>query len=104
MVRLPPRPLEHPKSPGSDRLDERRPARFYRALAAAQGLADRPWFRNRLWAPALEDGYGAETFPDLRRAARGTAGVETAVAELVADVEALRRAWAAYADSLAVRR
>lgn len=34
-----------------------------------QGLPGRTWFRNKLWAPRLDDGYGSETFPTLRTAA-----------------------------------
>lgn len=40
--------------------------RFYRALELPDGLPGRPWFKNPLWAPGLEDGYGSETFPTLR--------------------------------------
>lgn len=36
----------------------------------APGLGGRTWYRNRLWAPALEDGYGSEVFPTLRAAAK----------------------------------
>lgn len=43
---------------------------FYRALERADGLRGRAWFVNDLWAPGLEDGYGSETFPMLRAAAR----------------------------------
>jgi hypothetical protein len=56
--------------------------RFYRALELADGLPGRPWFKNALWAPGLEDGYGSETFPTLRAAAR--AGSEALEAELEA--------------------
>ncbi len=44
--------------------------RFYPALRLAQGLPARPWFTNDLWAPGLEDGYGSESFPSLRAAAK----------------------------------
>lgn len=68
---------------------------FYASLAAGRGLAGRPWYRNRLWAPARESGYGSETFPELRAAAeRGGDELDEAVAELVAAVkiQALLRA------------
>jgi N-acetylated-alpha-linked acidic dipeptidase len=45
-----------------------RPHRFYALFENGEPLAGRPWFRNALWAPALENGYGVETFPHLRRA------------------------------------
>ncbi len=45
-----------------------RPHRFYALFENGEPLAGRPWFRNSLWAPALENGYGVETFPHLRRA------------------------------------
>jgi N-acetylated-alpha-linked acidic dipeptidase len=45
-----------------------RPHRFYALFENAEPLESRPWFRNTLWAPALENGYGVETFPHLRRA------------------------------------
>lgn len=46
---------------------------FYAALALPDGLPGRPWYRNRLWTPGLEDGYGSETFPTLRLAAKESA-------------------------------
>ena len=49
------------------------PAGFYARLACA-GLPERPWFRNRLWAPGLESGYRSETLPTLRRAAAAGQG------------------------------
>ena len=48
----------------------------------AAGLPGRAWFRNRLWAPGLEDGYGSETFPTLRTAAK------EGEAALAAEIEA----------------
>jgi N-acetylated-alpha-linked acidic dipeptidase len=42
---------------------------FYQRLEVSTGLQGRPWFKNRLWAPGLETGYSAETFPSLRFAA-----------------------------------
>jgi hypothetical protein len=51
------------------------------------GLPGRPWFRNRLWAPGLEDGYGSETFPLLRAAAME--GESALATEVAAWIEAL---------------
>ena len=61
-------------------LDERAEARdappLHSAASLPQGLPGRAWFRNALWAPGLEDGYGSETFPGLREAAaRGEAAL-----------------------------
>jgi hypothetical protein len=78
--------LAHAASQGPGR-DE---AGFYRNLAAGEGLAARPWFKNRLWAPGLETGYRAETLPSLRQAARlGQAELEAELAALIAAVEEL---------------
>jgi N-acetylated-alpha-linked acidic dipeptidase len=45
-----------------------------------EGLPNRSWFRNRLWAPGLEDGYGSEVFPTLRGAAQsGPAALDLAI-------------------------
>lgn len=63
--------------------------RFYRALEKKDGLDGRPWFVNALWAPGLEDGYGSESFPTLRAAAKQ--GPEALQAEL----ERLQAAFAA---------
>jgi N-acetylated-alpha-linked acidic dipeptidase len=46
----------------------RRPQRFYELFETSAPLAGRAWLRNSLWAPALENGYGVETFPHLRAA------------------------------------
>jgi N-acetylated-alpha-linked acidic dipeptidase len=42
------------------------PHRFYQELQTAFPLHDRGWFWNAMWAPALDNGYGSETFPHLR--------------------------------------
>jgi len=66
---------------------------LYAHLAIEQGLAGRPWFKNRLWAPGLETGYSSERFPTLRAAtAPGTFEAElqellVAVAKLVVSTE-----------------
>lgn len=78
-----------PDSPAMQRRRELR-TRFYRALELPEGLPGRPWFKNALWAPGLEDGYGSETFPTLRAAAaRGDAELAR---ERAALVERIRRA------------
>jgi len=61
-------------------------AGLYAALARDGGLPGRPWFRHTLWAPDVEEGYGAETFPLLRGAGRAqeVAALIAAVAELAA--------------------
>ena len=62
---------------------------FYQRLAAPTGLAGRPWFTNRLWAPGLETGYASETFPSLRFAA--LIGEEALEYELRSLIEATLR-------------
>ncbi len=69
--------------------------RFYAALEHAPGLPERPWYKNRLWAPGLETGYAAETLP-IFRAARARGDERAAQAELeaiTAAIDALRAAW-----------
>jgi len=65
---------------------------FLQALEYPAGLPARPWFKNPLWAPGLELGYGAETFPRLR-AAPDDAARRAAAEELVASVDRLRASW-----------
>ena len=68
-------------------------ARFYRALAAPQGLPGRPWYKNQLWAPGLETGYAPETFPLLRIAARASDEALTSeLTRLIDQIDALTRA------------
>jgi len=75
-------------------LAQRPIATFYSALELREGLADRPWFKNRLWAPGLETGYGAETFPTLRAAvALGSEALDAEHALLLDAVHALRTEW-----------
>lgn len=66
-----------------------RRAPLYQRAQAPGGLPGRTWFRNRLWAPGLETGYSAESFPTLREAAAVSAAALDA--ELDSLVEALRR-------------
>ena len=73
---------------------ERAMTSFYRGLHLEEGLAGRPWFRNPLWAPGSEAGYGAETFPELRAAAlRGPEELAGAVDALCGELAALGAAW-----------
>jgi N-acetylated-alpha-linked acidic dipeptidase len=70
--------------------------RFYRALEHPEGLPGRPWFKNSFWAPGLEDGYGAESFPTLRAAA--AANPEALQAELERLMEQLAGAVPQFPD------
>jgi len=66
-----------------------RSATFYRRLALEGGLEGRTWFKNRLWAPGLEDGYGSETFPTLRAAAaRGEDALRAETDAILRDIDA----------------
>jgi N-acetylated-alpha-linked acidic dipeptidase len=68
--------------------------RFLAGLEVKAGLEGRAWFKNQLWTPGLESGYGSETWPRLRAAAlRGDADLDRAVDALVSDVESLRKRW-----------
>jgi N-acetylated-alpha-linked acidic dipeptidase len=74
--------------------------RFWQALEAPTGLTGRPWYRNQLWAPGLETGYAAETFPELRRAAeRGAEPLAAAVDDLVATLDQLAALYATPRDA-----
>jgi len=37
-----------------------------RALTSSEGLPNRPWFRNEIYAPGLYTGYGVKTLPGVR--------------------------------------
>lgn len=64
---------------------------LYAALSEQGGVPGRPWYRNPLWTPGLEDGYGSETFPTLRSAAaRSTDALDLELERLVEKVRALR--------------
>jgi N-acetylated-alpha-linked acidic dipeptidase len=39
-----------------------------RALSLEQGLPDRPWFKNEIYAPGFYTGYGVKTMPAVREA------------------------------------
>ncbi|HEU4647548.1 MAG TPA: M28 family metallopeptidase [Gemmatimonadales bacterium] len=42
--------------------------RAERALASADGLPGRPWFRHQIYAPGFYTGYGVKTLPGVREA------------------------------------
>ncbi|MCP3915474.1 MAG: M28 family peptidase [bacterium] len=69
------------------------PPQLYSALANPEGLADRAWFRNELWTPAIESGYGSETFPRLRAAAGDESRILREMDALVERIDELRIAW-----------
>ncbi len=64
---------------------------FFAQFAAPEGLPGRAWFVNTLWAPGLEKGYGAETFPLLRAAdASGQSALDEALQGLLGQIERAR--------------
>ena len=71
------------------RSSRRSDPRFFQELLSPEGLEGRPWYRNPFWAPSRESGYGAETLPELRAAAReGEEALERSVDELASRLEA----------------
>ena len=42
-----------------------------RTLLADKGLPGRPWYKNVIYAPGLETGYGVKTLPGVREALEG---------------------------------
>ncbi len=68
-------------------LDAGRSSSFYRRLALSEGIHGREWYKNPVWTPGLEDGYGSEYFPVLH-AALGTSAdaLDHAVADLVSAI------------------
>lgn len=75
----------------SKHLASRADVDFYGALARDGGVPGRAWYRNVLWTPGLEDGYGSESFPTLRAAAlEGPEALERELALLRATIESLR--------------
>lgn len=45
-------------------------ANLYGKLALDDGISGREWYKNPIWTPGLEDGYGSEFFPLLRQQAK----------------------------------
>jgi N-acetylated-alpha-linked acidic dipeptidase len=64
-------------------------------LMSAQGLPHRPWYRNMIYAPGTETGYGVKTLPAVREAIE-----QRRFAELDAGVQATAAVLDAYADRL----
>jgi N-acetylated-alpha-linked acidic dipeptidase len=52
--------------------DEDKSTNIYEGLAAPSGIPGREWYRNAIWTPGLEDGYGSEFFPLLHAGADGS--------------------------------
>ena len=64
-------------------------------LMSAQGLPGRPWYRNMIYAPGTETGYGVKTLPAVREALE-----QRRFAELPADIAATAAVLNAYAGRL----
>ena len=64
-------------------------------LISAQGLPGRPWYRNMVYAPGTETGYGVKTLPAVREALE-----QRRFAELPADIAATAAVLNAYAARL----
>ena len=68
------------------------------ALMSPQGLPGRPWYRNMIYAPGTETGYGVKTLPAVREAieqrrfAEADAGAQATAAVLNAYADRLDRA------------
>lgn len=66
--------------------------RAERALALADGLPGRPWFRHQIYAPGFYTGYGVKTLPGVREAIEqqqwDEANTQIARLEQVLDAEA----------------
>ncbi len=65
------------------------------ALMSPQGLPGRPWYRNMIYAPGTETGYGVKTLPAVREAIE-----QRRFAEVDAGVQATAVVLNAYADRL----
>ena len=81
-------------------LAEARP-RMYGALQRPQGLEGRAWFKNDLWAPDPDNGYGTSILPRLRAAvsAGDDAALDAAMGELLERIATLRGQWDARAEA-----
>lgn len=62
---------------------EDRAHRFYAQFEAESPLPGRPWFRNSLWAPELENGYGVQPLAHLGLDPQFPARAERQARELV---------------------
>ena len=65
------------------------------ALMNPQGLPGRPWYRNMIYAPGTETGYGVKTLPAVREAIE-----QRRFGQLDADIAATAAVLNAYADRL----
>ncbi len=65
------------------------------ALMSPQGLPGRPWYRNMIYAPGTETGYGVKTLPAVREAIE-----QRRFAEVDGAVQATAAVLNAYADRL----
>lgn len=72
------------------------PPMLYRGLLRTEGLPRQPWFRNALWTPDKESGYGSQKFPVMRLCVEaGSQGaLDFEVTRLIKEIEALTHAWA----------
>jgi N-acetylated-alpha-linked acidic dipeptidase len=71
------------------------PPMMYLGLKRNEGLPDQPWFRNSLWTPDSESGYGSQIFPIMRRAVEEGASSEldVEVARLIKEIDRLTQVW-----------
>ncbi|MDF1839681.1 MAG: M28 family peptidase, partial [Planctomycetota bacterium] len=72
------------------------PPMLYRGLLRTEGLPKQPWFRNALWTPDRESGYGTQIFPVMRLCveAESSGALDFEVTRLIKEIEALTQAWA----------
>ena len=71
------------------------PPSLYRSLLRPEGLPQRGWYRNALWSPNMETGYGSETLPVLRMcvAANSDGYLRFEVTRLIQEIQGLKSAW-----------
>ncbi len=72
------------------------PPMLYRELLRFEGLPNRPWFRNSLWTPDQETGYGSKSFPVMRKYVdEGSPDLlNKEVTRLIQEIDALNQVWA----------
>jgi N-acetylated-alpha-linked acidic dipeptidase len=64
---------------------------LYEVLRLEKGIPGREWYRNPVWTPGLEDGYGSELFPVLHAAGRrGDEALTVAVDAMLLSLENAR--------------
>ncbi|MFT5051034.1 MAG: N-acetylated-alpha-linked acidic dipeptidase [Chlamydiales bacterium] len=69
--------------------------RLFARLDLPSGLSGRPWYQNRLWAPSLDSGYAAETFPLLRQGAGDAQERARHLSTLLDAIDSHRETWTA---------